>query len=108
MQQQRRLFTTLLHSLLSLSDLTSRIERTAELLDRFGAWFEVEDVLRAVPEGWSVEIFSGFLARALGRLVRERNETRVVRALWGGESLRVGVERIEKIEEGGVVVQKVE
>jgi hypothetical protein len=103
---QKKLFATLLHALLSLPDITARIERTAELLERFGAWFEVEEVLQAIPTSWSVEIFGAFLAGALGRLVRERNETRVVRALWGGESLRVQNERIVKVEEGGAVVEK--
>lgn len=101
---QARLFHHLLASFLALSDITQRVERTSELLERFGGWFEVEDVLRLLPDGWSVDIFGGFLVRALAKLVRERNESRVVRALVGSESLRVAVEKVGVVEDGGGVV----
>ena len=104
-QQRKKLFHTLLLSLLSLPDLTQRIERTAELLERFSSFFEISQVLELVPEGWSVEIVGPFLVKALGRLVRERNEGRVVRALYGSESLRMGVQRIECVEKMKPIVE---
>jgi hypothetical protein len=106
-EQQATLFKTLLTEFLSIEDVTDRIERTSELLERFGGWFEVEYVLGVLPSQWSVEIFGGYIARALGRLVRDRNESRVVRALTGSQNLRLNVEKIERIEELGSVVEGV-
>ncbi|KAK3100960.1 hypothetical protein LTR53_018680, partial [Teratosphaeriaceae sp. CCFEE 6253] len=73
---------------LQIEDLSERLERTAELLDRFGGWFDVGRVLAWVPGEWSVELVGGFLVRSLRRLVAERQETGVVRALSGGQNLR--------------------
>jgi hypothetical protein len=104
---QSSLFKTLLTEFLRIEDVTDRIERTSELLERFGGWFDVEYVLLVLPEQWSVEIFGGFIVSALRRLVRERNESRVARALQGSENLRVNVEKIERVEEMGGVVEGV-
>ncbi|KAK1807327.1 hypothetical protein LTR12_018328, partial [Friedmanniomyces endolithicus] len=87
-EQQAQLFDTLLHEFLRLEDLSERLERTAELLERFGPWFDVATVLEVVPEDWSVEMLGGFLVQALRRLVGERRETGVVKGLRGVENLR--------------------
>lgn len=102
--EQSALFRTLLHSFLSLSDLSERLERTSELLERFGAWFEIEEVLALVPGDWSVELVSGFLVHALRRLLRERQETGVVKALSSAQNLRVSAGVAEKIGEAGAVI----
>lgn len=101
---QSALFTHLLHSLLSLPDLSERLERTSELLDRFGAWFEIGHVLSLVPETWSVQLLQGFLVHALGRLLGERQETVVVKALCGAQNLRTSVTWGEKSEEVGPMI----
>ncbi|KAK1083306.1 hypothetical protein LTR33_003351 [Friedmanniomyces endolithicus] len=87
-EKQAQLFDTLLHEFLRLEDLSERLERTAELLERFGPWFDVATVLEVVPEDWSVEMLGGFLVQALRRLVGERRETGVVKGLRGVENLR--------------------
>ncbi|KIW04972.1 uncharacterized protein PV09_04134 [Verruconis gallopava] len=106
-EKQAKLFKILLTEFLRIEDVTDRIERTGELLERFGGWFEIEYVLSVLPDEWSVEIFSGYIVSALGRLVRERNESRIVRALTGSENLRLNVAKIERIEELGSVVEEV-
>ncbi|KAK0827392.1 hypothetical protein LTR73_005629 [Friedmanniomyces endolithicus] len=87
-EQQALLFDILLHEFLRLEDSSERLERTAELLERFGPWFDVATVLEVVPEDWSVEMLGGFLVQALRRLVGERRETGVVKGLRGVENLR--------------------
>lgn len=42
--EQAKLFKVLLHEFLRIEDLNDRIERTGELLERFGGWFDVVDV----------------------------------------------------------------
>jgi hypothetical protein len=39
-EEQSILFNYLLHEFLSIEDLTDRTERTGELLERFGGWFD--------------------------------------------------------------------
>ncbi|KAK5727808.1 hypothetical protein LTR17_012466 [Elasticomyces elasticus] len=97
-EEQKRLFGILLHEFLRLEDVSERLERTAELLERFGGWFDVADVLELVPEDWSVELVSGFLVHAFRKLVRERNETVVVKGLSGAQNLRRAGEWVEKVE----------
>ncbi|GME31622.1 Citron-like protein [Neofusicoccum parvum] len=65
---QARLFGYLLHEFLRIEDITDRVERTSELLERFGGWFDVQQVLGMIPDSWSIDIFSGFLISALRRL----------------------------------------
>lgn len=96
--EQARLFKTLLQEFFRIEDLSERLERTSELLERFGGWFELEEVLASIPDEWSVELISGFLVHALRRLVRERNETEVVKALSSAQNLRESVDAIEKVE----------
>lgn len=104
-EEQSRLFEYLLYEFFRLEDLSERLERTAELLERFGGWFDIEKVLGLIPDSWSVELVSGFLIHAFRRLVRERNETVVVKALCSAQNIRQSVEFIEKSEElGGIVV----
>ncbi|KAF2143412.1 uncharacterized protein K452DRAFT_225494 [Aplosporella prunicola CBS 121167] len=99
--EQARLFGYLLREFLAIEDASDRVERTGELLERFGPWFEVEDVLRLIPDAWSLDLFAGFLISALRRLVRERNETGVAKALCGALNLRTSAEVVEKVEEMG-------
>lgn len=96
--EQARLFKTLLQEFFRIEDLSERLERTSELLERFGGWFELEEVLARIPDEWSVELVSGFLVHALRRLVREKNETIVVKALSSAQNLRGSVDAIEKLE----------
>jgi hypothetical protein len=102
--EQARLFKTLLQEFFRIEDLSERLERTSELLERFGGWFELEEVLASIPDDWSVELVSGFLVHALRKLVRERNETVVVKALSSAQNLRESVGAIEKVEKVKPVV----
>jgi hypothetical protein len=105
--EQSRLFNFLLQEFLHLGDISQRIERTGELLERFSGWFDVAEVLLVIPDEWSVDVFGAFLINALRRLVRERAETDVARALNGAVNLGVSVELVEKISEAGPEVERV-
>jgi hypothetical protein len=105
--EQAKLFGYLLTEFLRIEDVTDRIERTGELLERFGAWYDISYVLSILPDSWSIEIFSGFLISALRRLVREKSETTIVKALSGAENLKTSAEFIEKSEEIGPVIERV-
>jgi hypothetical protein len=97
-EEQAGLFKTLLQEFFRIEDLSERLERTSELLERFGGWFDLEEVLALIPNEWSVELVSGFLVHALRRLVREKNETVVVKALSSAQNLRNSVDVAEKFE----------
>lgn len=43
-EEQARLFGYLLAEFLRIEDVSARIERTGELLERFGGWFDVRNV----------------------------------------------------------------
>lgn len=103
--EQRRLFHVVLRELLALDDVSDRIEQTGALLERFGGWFEIDEVLGLIPDNWSVEIIAGFLVGALKRLVGERHESMLTRALSGAENLRVNYDFVVKVEEKGPSIE---
>ncbi|KAH7141201.1 hypothetical protein B0J13DRAFT_53122 [Dactylonectria estremocensis] len=103
--EQRRLFHVVLRELLALDDASDRIEQTGALLERFGGWFEIDEVLGLIPDNWSVEIVAGFLVGALKRLVGERHESMLTRALSGAENLRVNYDLVVKVEEKGPSIE---
>ena len=103
-EEQAKLFRHLLDHFLHLPNLSERLERSSELLARFSGFYEIEDVLNLIPDGWSVELVSGFLVHAFRRLVRERNESAVVKALSGAQNLRQAVDFADKVEGVGATV----
>lgn len=105
--EQAKLFGYLLTEFLAITDVSDRIERTGELLERFGGWFDVAEVLALLPDNWSLDIFAGFLVSALRRLVRERHETRMHKALSSAQNLQTNKEFAERCEELGPEVEGV-
>jgi predicted RNA-binding protein YlqC (UPF0109 family) len=99
--EQAELFRCLLMEFLRIEDVSDRIERTSDLLARFSHWFEVHDVLAMVPDDWSVDILSGFLAHVFRDLVSQGREVRVQKALSASLNLRVGVEYLQDVEKRG-------
>ncbi|KAF2230445.1 hypothetical protein EV356DRAFT_491938 [Viridothelium virens] len=107
-EDQAVLFNNLFDEFLLIEDLSDRIERTSELLERFGGWFDISrQVLSLVPDSWSVDIISGFLVNALRRLVRDRSETQIARYLRQSENLKISAELVDKIE-GGPKIEGIE
>lgn len=97
-EKQAGLFRILLLEFLKIEDLSDRVEQTSNLLERFGGWLDVEHVLELIPDTWSVDIISGFLKIALKRIVSERNESMVVKALSAAENLKIDAEISEKLK----------
>ena len=95
-EEQAVLFGYLLTEFLHIEDFSDRLERTSELLERFGSWYDVKDVLDLIPESWSVELVSGFLVSSFRRLVQERNEATITKALSGAENLQIAAAFVEK------------
>jgi hypothetical protein len=106
-EEQEVLFSYLLHCYFDLEEHDQQLERVAELLEKFGSWFDVAEVLPLLPPSWPLEHFGAFIASALGRLVSEKNETVIVRALAGAQNLRIAVNVVEKIEKEGAVWESV-
>ena len=106
-EEQAILFGYLLTEFLRIEDFSDRLERTSELLERFGSWYDVRDVLELIPESWSVELVSSFLVSSFRRLVRERREATVTKALSGAENLQIAAAFVEKCNERGPQVEKV-
>ena len=102
---QAALFGTLLREFLALEDVSDRVEQTGALLERFGGWFDVLEVLALLPDAWSVDVAAAFLVGALRRLARERHETAVARALSGAENLRVAYDLVVKVEGKGPQIE---
>ena len=94
--EQAILFGYLLTEFLHIDDVSDRLERTSELLDRFGSWYDVREVLDLIPESWSVELVSGFLVSSFRRLVHEKNEATITKALSGAENLQIASAFTEK------------
>ncbi|KAK6833727.1 hypothetical protein PG987_008421 [Apiospora arundinis] len=99
--QQAHLFRALLSEFLAIEDVSDRLEQTGLLLERFGGWFDIDEVLAMIPDTWSVDLVAGFLVRALRRMVVERNETTVARALSSSQLLKVQHDMVVKIDEKG-------
>ena len=104
-EEQAVLFGFLLTEFLRIEDISDRLERTSELLERFGSWYDVRDVLDLIPESWSVRIVSGFLVSSLRRLVHERNEATIMKALSGAENLQIASAFVEKCSNLGPHVE---
>jgi len=104
-EQQASLFRYLLTEFLQIEDISNRIEQTSSLLERFGGWFDVSYVLALIPDTWSVDLVSGFLVSALRRIVRERSETMVGRALSGVENIRVNAELVGELDKAGPEIE---
>ncbi|KAM0327711.1 hypothetical protein ACHAQA_006006 [Verticillium albo-atrum] len=104
-EMQARLFRAVLGEFLTIEDVSDRVEQTGALLERFGGWFEIDDVLGLIPDSWSVDIVAGFLVRAVRRLVQERHESTVMKALSSAENLRVNHELIVRIDEKGPTIE---
>ncbi|GKZ16784.1 hypothetical protein AbraIFM66951_008555 [Aspergillus brasiliensis] len=98
---QSELFRYLLDEFLQIQDPSERLERTSDLLGRFAAWFDVGEVLRVVPDEWSVDLLSGFLGHVFRVLISEGREVRIERALSAGLNLRIGTEYIAGVEKVG-------
>jgi hypothetical protein len=105
--EQSRLFNYLLQDFLQIEDLSQRVERTGELLERFAGWFDIGDVLAVLPNDWSVDVFSAYLINSLRRLVREKAESEVVRALGDAQNSQISNELVEKREGLGATFEKV-
>lgn len=104
-EEQATLFRWLLSEFLRIEDASDRVERTSELLERFGPWFDVAYVLGQIPDSWSVELVSAFLVSAFRRLVQDRSEAVICKALSGAENLRLSAEFVEKCEKLGPSVE---
>ena len=52
-----------------------------------------------------MELVSGFLVSALRRIVRERSETMVAKALSGAENLKVSADLIGRIDAAGPSIE---
>lgn len=104
-ETQAGLFRALLGEFLAIEDVSDRVEQTGALLERFGGWFDVMDVLELIPEEWSVDVVGAFLATALRRLVAERHETDIASRLSSAENLRVSWDLIAKMDEKGPTVE---
>lgn len=107
-EDQSTLFEHLLTEFLSIDDTDNRLERTSELLERFGSWYDVAQVLERIPDHWSVELVSGYLISAFRHLVVERNEAAMTKALSSADNLKVVASFVEKCTAIGPRVEEMQ
>ena len=106
-EEQSTLFRYLFTEFLRIKDITNRFEQTSELLCRFSPWFDITHVLTEIPDAWSVELISGFLTSAFRRLLEEKSEALVTKALSGAQNLKISADLIEKCEQLGPTIQTI-
>ena len=106
-EEQAILFGYLLTEFLRIEDASDRLERTSELLERFGSWYDVREVLELIPDTWSVELASGFLVSSFRQLLHERRDASITKALSGAENLQTATAFVEKCREIGPQIEKV-
>ncbi|KAH4027751.1 hypothetical protein HBH64_074450 [Parastagonospora nodorum] len=104
--EQSRLFNFLLQDFLQIEDLSQRVERTSELLERFAGWFDIGDVLALLPSDWSVDVFSAYLINSLRTLVREKAESEIVRALSDAQNSQASCEVVVQREKIGATFER--
>lgn len=104
-QEEGDLFRILLREFLTIEDDGDRVEQTGALLERFGGWYDLMEVLELIPDEWSVDVVAGFLVTALRHLVVERRETEIASKLSSAENLRVNFELIEMVDKKGPTVE---
>ncbi|KAI9792476.1 MAG: hypothetical protein M1833_001089 [Piccolia ochrophora] len=107
-EEQATLFEYLLLEFLAIEDVSHRLEQTGILLERFGGWYDIRQVLDTIPDSWSIELVSSFLISAFRRMVQERNETTVAKALSGAENLKVSAAFIGHCEKAGPSIEAAE
>ena len=100
-EEQAVLFGFLLTEFLRIEDIGDRLERTSELLERFGSWYDLQEVLELIPETWSIKLVSGFLVSSFRRLVHEGKEATITKALSGAENLQIASAFVEKCSDLG-------
>ena len=99
---QKDLFDALLDEFLSIEDLSTRLDRSSELLAKFANWFDPIVVLQKVPGDWSLDVLAEFLLRTMRALRGEMLEASVVKAISAAENLRKQAELVEVCEKLGV------
>ncbi|MCJ1360243.1 MAG: hypothetical protein MMC33_010246 [Icmadophila ericetorum] len=104
-EEQAILFHHLFIEFLRIEDENDRFERTSELLARFGSWFDIAYVLEQIPDSWSVELVSAFIVSAIRRLLAEKSEAMVAKALSGAENIRISADFAEKCEAFGAKIE---
>ncbi|KAI5810256.1 hypothetical protein DFH27DRAFT_538765 [Peziza echinospora] len=104
-EQQEELFGMLLVEALRLEDWVARQRWIEMLLERWGGYLDVVQVLSVIPDTYSIALLSKFLIGALKTLVRERSETVVIKAIRRGENLRVNAEFADKCDSIGPTIQ---
>ena len=102
---QKDLFNALLDEFLRIEDLSTRLERSSELLAKFAKWFDPASVLDKVPEEWSLDVLEEFLLRTMRALRSEMLEVSVVKALSAAENLRKQAELVEVCEKVGARIE---
>ncbi|KAL1897010.1 hypothetical protein Cpir12675_002535 [Ceratocystis pirilliformis] len=107
-KKQKSLFLIVLGDFLAIENSNHRVEQTSALLERYGPWFELKQVLERVPDSWPLEPLGPFLIGALRRMVREQHQAMVQKALCAAQSLRISEELIEARARAGPTVKEVE
>jgi vacuolar protein sorting-associated protein 3 len=102
---QKELFNSLLDEFLVIEDLSTRLERSSELLAKFAKWFDASVVLERLPQHWSLEVIADFLLRTMRALRDEILEVSVVKALSAAENLRKQAEFVEVCEKMGARIE---
>ncbi|KAI9791404.1 MAG: hypothetical protein M1816_003972 [Peltula sp. TS41687] len=101
------LFGYLLAEFLRIQDADEQVEQTGALLERFGRWYDIQQVLSEIPDSWSIELVSEFIINSLRRLLAERNETLVAKALSGADNLQINARLIDESEKIGPAIEGV-
>ncbi|OAP64442.1 hypothetical protein AYL99_00414 [Fonsecaea erecta] len=102
---QIELFTFLFHEFLSIADVDDRLEQTSHLLGKFATFFDPLQILRDIPDDWTVEMLSEFLVRSFRSATTERNQLVIMKALSAAQNLIGQLELVELCEKIGPKIE---
>ncbi|CEG63955.1 hypothetical protein RMATCC62417_01017 [Rhizopus microsporus] len=104
MTERSELFMMLFNTYLSIKDSNLMIARTMHLLNTQGLYLNIIEVLKSIPDDWSIDSLQEFLTSSLRQSTDKCNESQVILGLTRGENLMVNSDLIRLYEEIGPIV----
>ncbi|KAL4211163.1 vacuolar sorting protein 39 domain 2-domain-containing protein [Rhizopus microsporus] len=104
MIERSELFMMLFNAYISIKDSNLMIARTMHLLNTQGLYLNIIEVLKSIPDDWSIDSLQEFLTSSLRQSTDKCNESQVILGLTRGENLMVNSDLIRLYEEIGPIV----
>ncbi|CAG8574593.1 9361_t:CDS:10 [Ambispora gerdemannii] len=101
---RKALFLKLLKVYLGMKNGDDSVDQIVDLLNKQASYFDIVEVLRLLPEVWSIEMLSEFLIRSLRQSYHDYRESQILKGLLRGENMMVNSELYKAYDEVGPIV----